>query len=230
MTAQPRTGRADQVDVALGTRSYDIVIGRGQLALLGQRIAALRPGAKTAIVSDETVARHHLAAAQASLASAGIGVTVRDRPARGELEELFSARESLRGADRRAHRACRPGGGPGRRCDWRSRRLRGRGGSPRSRLRAGPHHSAGAGQFIGRRQDRDRFQRTARISSARSISRCWWSPIPRFSTRSRCASSARVMPRSSNTGCSGMPPSSLGSRRTGGTCSRAALPASTPSR
>ena len=31
----------------------------------------------------------------------------------------------------------------------------------------------GAGRFLGRRQDRDRFRATARISSARSISRSW---------------------------------------------------------
>ncbi len=60
------------VRVALDARSYDIVIGRGLLASLGTRIAALRPGAKTVIVSDENVARHHLAAAEAALAQAGI--------------------------------------------------------------------------------------------------------------------------------------------------------------
>ncbi len=56
------------VDVALGARSYDIVIGRGQLATLGERIATLRPGAKVAIVSDENVAKHHLDAAVAAVA------------------------------------------------------------------------------------------------------------------------------------------------------------------
>ena len=94
MTAQPRTGQPIQVDVALGTRRYDIVIGRGQLALLGQRIAALRPGARTAIVSDETVARHHLAAAQASLASAGIGFTAVIVPP-GETSKSFSVLERV---------------------------------------------------------------------------------------------------------------------------------------
>ena len=55
------------VQVALGARAYDIVIGRGLLASLGERIKALRPGAKTVIVTDATVAKHHLAAAEASL-------------------------------------------------------------------------------------------------------------------------------------------------------------------
>jgi len=66
--------RADlvTVQVALGARSYDIVIGRGVIASLGARIAALRPGTKAAIVTDEIVARHHLPAAEAALARSGI--------------------------------------------------------------------------------------------------------------------------------------------------------------
>ena len=44
------------VEVALGARSYDIVIGRATLASLGTRMAALRPGANAAIVTDATVA------------------------------------------------------------------------------------------------------------------------------------------------------------------------------
>ena len=56
MTAPLRASDPIVVDVALGARSYDIVIGRGQLASLGARIAKLRPGAKVAIVSDENVA------------------------------------------------------------------------------------------------------------------------------------------------------------------------------
>ena len=75
MTAPLRASEPIVVDVVLGERSYDIIIGRGQLVSLGHKVAALRPGAKVAIVSDETVARHHLAATQAALAAAGIGVT-----------------------------------------------------------------------------------------------------------------------------------------------------------
>jgi 3-dehydroquinate synthase len=60
------------VNVALGTRSYDIVIGRGLLASLGTRIAALRPGAKAVVVTDGNVARHHLDPAEAALRHAGV--------------------------------------------------------------------------------------------------------------------------------------------------------------
>ncbi len=71
MTAALRDKSA-VVPVSLGARSYDIVIGRGVLGSLGVRIAALRPGAKTFIVSDDNVARHAMAAAEVALARAGI--------------------------------------------------------------------------------------------------------------------------------------------------------------
>ena len=45
------------------------------LASLGARIAALRPGAKAFIVTDENVARHLLAAAEAALAHAGVAAS-----------------------------------------------------------------------------------------------------------------------------------------------------------
>src|SRR6201994_2292809 len=60
------------VDVALGDRAYDIVIGRDVLASLGARVAALRPGVRTAIVTDKTVAKHWLEPTERSLAQAGI--------------------------------------------------------------------------------------------------------------------------------------------------------------
>ncbi|MEA2879801.1 MAG: 3-dehydroquinate synthase [Hyphomicrobiales bacterium] len=72
MTAPLRIGETTTVPVALGSRAYDIAIGRGLLAELGQRIAALQPGASAAIVTDETVAARHLAAAEAALAASGI--------------------------------------------------------------------------------------------------------------------------------------------------------------
>ncbi len=73
MTAPLRAGEPIVVPVALGARAYEIVIGRGLLASLGERIKPLRANARTAIVTDEAVAGLHLAAAEASLAAAGIG-------------------------------------------------------------------------------------------------------------------------------------------------------------
>jgi 3-dehydroquinate synthase len=71
MTA-PICTEATTVAVSLGARSYDIAIGRGLLASLGARIAALRPGCKAVIVTDENVARLHLTAAETALAHAGV--------------------------------------------------------------------------------------------------------------------------------------------------------------
>jgi 3-dehydroquinate synthase len=71
MTAPVRT-ESTSVAVSLGARSYDIAIGRGLLASLGARIAKLRPRSKAVIVTDENVARLHLAAAEAALAHAGV--------------------------------------------------------------------------------------------------------------------------------------------------------------
>ena len=58
---------ATVVEVALGDRAYDIVIGRDVLQSLGARVSALRPGARTAIVTDRQVAKHWLEDAEASL-------------------------------------------------------------------------------------------------------------------------------------------------------------------
>jgi 3-dehydroquinate synthase len=71
----PLRAESSTVKVALGARSYDIVIGRDLIASLGARVAALRPGAKAAIVTDENVATYHLATAEAALAAAGIAAT-----------------------------------------------------------------------------------------------------------------------------------------------------------
>jgi 3-dehydroquinate synthase len=94
MTAPLRAGDPIVVNVALGERSYDIIIGRGQLAWLGEKIAALRPGAKAAIVSDEMVARHHLAATEAALAAAGVGTSSATVPA-GESSKSFAMLERV---------------------------------------------------------------------------------------------------------------------------------------
>src|SRR6201994_3290531 len=63
------------VDVALGDRAYDIVIGRDVLQSLGARVAGLRPGVRTAIVTDRIVAKHWLEKTESTLASAGIATS-----------------------------------------------------------------------------------------------------------------------------------------------------------
>ena len=73
MTVPVRTDPTT-VRVALDARSYDIVIGRGLLASLGARIAALRPGAKAYVITDEHVARHYIGAVKASLDQANVAM------------------------------------------------------------------------------------------------------------------------------------------------------------
>lgn len=75
MTAPLNHSAPIKVEVALGERAYDIIIGRDVLPSLGARIAALRPGVRTAIITDRTVASHWLAATEASLAEAGIATS-----------------------------------------------------------------------------------------------------------------------------------------------------------
>jgi 3-dehydroquinate synthase len=94
MTAPLRHTEPIVVPVALGVRAYDIVIGRGLLASLGARIKALRPGARAAIVTDQTVARHHLAACEAALKSAGVE-SARIVVADGEGSKSYATFESV---------------------------------------------------------------------------------------------------------------------------------------
>jgi 3-dehydroquinate synthase len=72
MTAPLRQPEPIKVPVALGARAYEIVIGRGLVASLGERIKALRAGARVAVVTDETVAKLHSGAVETALKSAGI--------------------------------------------------------------------------------------------------------------------------------------------------------------
>jgi 3-dehydroquinate synthase len=94
MTAPLRSGEPITVGVALGDRSYEIVIGRGLIASLGRKIVALRPGAKAAIVTDATVARHHLAATEAALAAERIAATPIMVP-EGESSKSFAWLETV---------------------------------------------------------------------------------------------------------------------------------------
>ena len=60
------------VRVDLGKRSYDILIARELVGRAGALIAALRPGARCAIVTDANVEARHGESLRASLAAAGI--------------------------------------------------------------------------------------------------------------------------------------------------------------
>jgi 3-dehydroquinate synthase len=94
MTAPLKHSDPVKVDVALGDRAYDIVIGRGVLSSLGERVAALRPGVRTAIVTDRTVAKYWLEPTEASLAAAGIP-TSRIVVEEGEISKTYAGLEKV---------------------------------------------------------------------------------------------------------------------------------------
>lgn len=69
LAAATRASRT--VPVALGERSYDVLIGPDLLAEAGRLVASRAKRAKCGIVTDENVARHHLASLEASLKAEG---------------------------------------------------------------------------------------------------------------------------------------------------------------
>jgi 3-dehydroquinate synthase len=73
MTAQPAAAAAVQkLRVELGERGYDILVGPGLMARAGGEILPLMRRRQAVIVTDETVARHHLAPLRHSLEQHGI--------------------------------------------------------------------------------------------------------------------------------------------------------------
>ena len=95
MTAPLKHSADITVDVALGDRAYDIVIGRGVLASLGARVAALRPGVRTAIVTDRTVAKHWLEPDRAFAYRSRHSDLTHHRRGRRSVEDLCRSRKGL---------------------------------------------------------------------------------------------------------------------------------------
>jgi len=60
------------IEVTLPERSYPIVIGEGLIVSAGRRIAAVLPGARCAVVTDQNVAALYLAPLKASLEAQGL--------------------------------------------------------------------------------------------------------------------------------------------------------------
>jgi len=85
---------AVKVEVGLGGRAYDIVIGRGLIAGAGARIAALFGEARSAIVTDNNVASFHLDPLLTSLRGAGIDAVPIILPA-GEKTKSFDALQEV---------------------------------------------------------------------------------------------------------------------------------------
>lgn len=75
-------------------RNYDILIGQGLLAQAGERIAALLPCHRVAIVTDNMVAAHYLAPLEQALTKANISHCSKILPA-GEGTKTYAQLETL---------------------------------------------------------------------------------------------------------------------------------------
>ena len=62
----------ERLRVELDARGYDILVGPGLIARAGEEIRPLMRRKQAIVITDELVARHHLAELEASLANAGI--------------------------------------------------------------------------------------------------------------------------------------------------------------
>jgi 3-dehydroquinate synthase len=82
------------VQVDLGERSYEVLVENGLLARAGGAIAKAGLKGRAAIISDETVARHHGQALRASLEAAGYQPSLHLVPA-GEASKSMSRVEEL---------------------------------------------------------------------------------------------------------------------------------------
>ena len=80
--------------VALGGRSYDVIVGPGLIDRAGERIAPLLKTRRTAIVTDSNVGAHHGERLSVSLERAGVAVDVITVPA-GEESKSFAGLADL---------------------------------------------------------------------------------------------------------------------------------------
>jgi 3-dehydroquinate synthase len=82
------------VPVALGDRSYDVVIGPGAIGRIGETMSRQAPGARAGIVADEQVFSHHGIALTDALDAAGVGHTTITVPP-GEKSKSFAETERV---------------------------------------------------------------------------------------------------------------------------------------
>lgn len=96
--------RMPTVHVDLAERSYDVVVDPGILGRAGEWIGkAGLAGRRTAVISDETVARLHGTAFMASLEAAGFQPTLHTVPAGEASKSMNHAEELCRGMIRAGH-------------------------------------------------------------------------------------------------------------------------------
>ncbi len=83
-----------KVEVGLGERAYDILIGPGLIARAGEEIGGRLAGVRVAIVTDENVAATHLETLKAGLDAGGIASSAVVLPA-GEKTKNFTALQEV---------------------------------------------------------------------------------------------------------------------------------------
>ena len=89
------TSNIEKLNVALGSRSYDILVGAGIIADAGSHIAnVLGEQPRVVVVTDENVAPHYLGPIMASLENANVAATAITLPA-GEESKSFAMLEEL---------------------------------------------------------------------------------------------------------------------------------------
>lgn len=81
--------RTVTVEVGLGDRAYDILIGPGLLAQAGETVSARLPGTRVAIVTDENVAASHLQTLKDGLERGGVAVAASVTLPAGEKTKSF---------------------------------------------------------------------------------------------------------------------------------------------
>ena len=82
------------VEVGLGDRTYDILIGSGLLSRAGTEISSRLPGTRAAVVTDDNVAAAHLETLKAGLEKGGIKPAVITMPP-GEKTKSFAHLEEV---------------------------------------------------------------------------------------------------------------------------------------
>ncbi|QPC90638.1 3-dehydroquinate synthase [Mesorhizobium sp. INR15] len=82
------------VEVGLGDRAYDILIGSGLLSRAGAEISRRLPGTRAAVVTDDNVAAAHLETLKAGLEKGGIQPAVITMPP-GEKTKSFAHLEEV---------------------------------------------------------------------------------------------------------------------------------------
>jgi 3-dehydroquinate synthase len=78
----------DPISVQLGARSYPIYVGQGNLATVGERLRATQVGPRTAIVTNQTVARLYGRQTARALGSVGFDVATIEVPDGEEHKNL----------------------------------------------------------------------------------------------------------------------------------------------